>query len=389
MNAFLSPASIAMGMMFVNIIISGLILGATELAVMLALLMSCGIVLTTVLGKMLVNGGPGVLSVEGREAQIHLPLGKLVNAVGIAFGAYVVVRLYQNSGQTNPFLVAAHYSALRYKEELGIPMDVRLANAVLYFSYFISVLSYFSHRKNSSRTANLFRLLPGSFLVLEALLLGTKSIIVLVGIYALVAFRVSCIIHGRRLNAAAFLFKSTLVVAASVAIVIAVQSLRSSGNMAVSDIIFRVLTSYSTVPTMAFLHEAGNIDYFVGVGLKTIAGVPNMLGIALERQGDFIVFRAGDRFLHTNVYTAYHHILHDFGILGLVAFFVSIVCLIPALERKIQRGRISFVGIYSIASIFILFAFADTLLKFSTNVIVFALLLLYFSFVPTRRKPHR
>jgi len=314
-------------------------------------------------------------------------LVRVIAFIGIISGAGVVSFLVIQSGKSNLLEVASYYSALRYLEGVGIPIEVRILNVFLYFSVIVSILVYLDHKYHGRR--KVLYLLPAFFLFFESLLTGTKSIVVMIAVFFIVLLNVIDLYYGRKNSLIKFVKVSLGFFVILLSLTILVHFIRAKGNMDVISILIKIFTSYFTIPSFAFYTKLSEVDKIFDLNFYSISGLSVYLIDGLVKQGEYISMIIDGVELETNVYTALYYLIIDLGMVGFIIFYFLLMLLAVYLEKKIQYRSIWVLSLYIPLGCYFVFAFADPLFKEFTFVLVFIALFFYFmvaSWLSFRRK---
>lgn len=330
--------------------------------------------------------GRGVNLTGSLENRLYKPC--LVLFIGVVAGVGVLVELARASGYVSVFEMAGYYSAMRYNDGLGIPALVKVFNVFLYFSSVVSFLVFFD-RMYSHKKGKLKFLIPGFFLVVEAFLLGTKSIVVLVAIYGMLSWRYSGLYHkafdGFRIKIVAKILLFLLLI---VAAVVVIHYVRSGGRADIYALVVRIFTSYLYVPFFSMIELVSSEASFFSLDYMTFMGFFAYVDDDIVKQQAVYYFDIQGVELRTNVYTAYYYLVNDVGLVPLLFVLVLICAALLYIELFQYRGVILFFPLYIVLSTYIMFAFADPVFKYMTNILFFVALTSYclFSYIMKRKR---
>lgn len=306
-------------------------------------------------------------------------------AVAGLVGLYIL--LEKSGGFSALWVSASYYSHLRYEEGVGIPIQVRALNVVLYTGMAVALLVFWERLVLYNRKSFLL-LLPALMLLLESMLIGTKSIAVLCFVYATSAYLIVVNYYQKGVKRKSVFFGIILAVLALFVFAIFVQWIRTGGTLAIIDVIEKILTSYLWLPFVAFLKWAGGWNVQIipqNLGTHVFAGISAYLFDDYEKTGDFVFFHIHGEIYHTNVYTALRPIVSDFGLIGAVIFVAGLGWSLGYSTRRVRSGALFFVPILFVLSNFVLFSFAASMFKYTTNILVSISIVLYFLFTKGAR----
>ncbi len=387
MMSFISPFSIACLIFSVNAFLYLVFIDSGSFFAFYTMVMFViSSLLYYFLGKKLVFNKNSVINLH-HKISVKLIGHKFVLLLGVVCGVFSLLILIIKSGQSDPLLIASHYSHLRYVEEIGMPIEVRISNVFLYFSLIISLLIFFEKKKKSEKS--FLYLMPSILLFLQSLLLGTKSIIIMLAIYMFITYLIVAMYYGEEIKAKFLLKKSLFFGLLLISLVTIVHFVRAQGNLGIGDIIQKIATSYFLIPSFAFFSDSGQIDYLFNFGFYSISGLSVYLFDDIVKQGNFIFFDVFDGVYQTNVYTALFYLVKDFGHIGFILIILAILVLMVFLEKQIRNGVIYGIFLYIPVSAYLLFAFADPVFKELTNILSYLILMGYVGFcslVYSRRK---
>lgn len=312
------------------------------------------------------------------ERRLYKP--SLVLLLGLASGAGVVMELARFSNYVSPLEMASFYSEMRYNESLGIPPSVRVFNVLLYFSAVVSLLVFFD-RMCGKRSGGVKFLIPCVFLLIEAFLIGTKSIVVLVAIYGLMCWRYAGLHHNYFVHfRVKVLAKVALFFVLIVATVVFVHYVRSGGRADIYSLVIKVFTSYLYIPFFAMIELMASKASLFSFDYMTFMGFFSHIDESIVKQQGFYYFDIAGEELRTNVYTAYYYLASDVGLIPMF-FVVFLLCASLLLIELYQyRGVVLLFPFYIVIASYLMFAFADPIFKYMTNILVFLALFGYFLF---------
>lgn len=321
------------------------------------------------------NGSKVSLALEHR---LYKP--GLILAFGLISGLGVVLELARFASYVSPFEMASYYSTMRYNEGAGIPASVKFFNVFLYFSSIVSFLVFFD-RVYGQKKAKLKFLIPSFFLFLEAFLLGTKSIVVLVAIYGFLCWRYASLYHYSLMHFSAKVFaKVAVLFFLVIATVVFVHYVRSGGRADIYSLVVKMFTSYLYIPFFAMIELIASEARFFSLDYNTFMGFFSYIDDDIVKRQDFYYFDiAGDE-IRTNVYTAYYYLANDVGLIPMVFVVLLICAALVSIELYQRRGATLLFPFYIVFSSYLMFAFADPIFKYMTNILVFAVLAGYFLF---------
>ncbi len=384
---FLSPVLPIALMWLVSTFLYAIFFSINSAAISVALIMMLSLFYSYVVGGSLSNtfghGGldrPIARNVEERIVGFPaLYIFTFVSGVALNF------LLIQQSGGfgngvTGILGSANYFSKLRYQEGLGIPLTVRALNVVVYIGMAVSLLVFWERLWVKKRKSFIL-LAPILFLLLESLLIGTKSIAVLCFVYAVTSFIIISHYHRIPVNKGRLFLKLIAVVAVLFLFVVAVHYIRADGRLSVLSIAGRILTSYLLMPFIAFLEWFPQADNGIFIGNwkgNLFAGITTHLVDDYVKVGDFLYINLSGQIYQTNVYTALRPLIEDFGVIGGVIFMSVLGIALGYSLKRVSCGAVLFIPLVFALSDFVLFSFAASLYKYLTNIAVVGGLFLYF-----------
>lgn len=270
------------------------------------------------------------------------------------------------------------YSGARYNDGEGIPILVRALNAVTHAGAMVTII-FFLEGILVKHKFYLKFLLPSLLLVTESIILGTKSIVIMVMIYFISGLIISINYHGikrinRRISISIITIFAFLLLS-----VLTVHYIRTQGNISILDIVMKIITSYFAVPFFALIDWMNKDmtllpNYFGG---KIFQGFVSIFSEGHET-GEFFFMNINGTDYQTNVYTAYKQILEDFGLILSPLIFIGVMFFTIFCQRKIHNKKITFIPIFLFISNFLLFSFVASVYFFLTNIVAIVIVFSFF-----------
>lgn len=302
-------------------------------------------------------------------------------ALGLVTNIYLIaVSGVDMASPRSLFALPDWYSRQRYQEGEGIPFPARIANAFIFAGAMIAALR-FSECWQARRRIGWVALVPGLNLVLYGMIIGSKAPIIFAFIFYINGYFVVSLYHGMRPKVAWLFGGMIAVVAMAFSFAIIAQYFRAGGNLSVMDIVARIGTSYFLVPPALFMEWLSKTYYDIGMdfnfGIKTFQGLATYLVNDIGERGELgYVMLFGSEY-HSSVYTLFRWIIADYGLLGapLVAGAAAV-----AFGRAITRlagGDIRAIVLFFFLGNMLMFSFAGSPYKYTTNVVAIILLYVY------------
>lgn len=120
-----------------------------------------------------------------------------------------------------------------------------------------------------------------------------------------------------------------------------------------------------------WLDDYATADESYALGVRTMAGIANLTGLAERQQGVFVTFVRLAPDVYTNIYTFHRGILEDFGFIGaIILMLLTGICSSQSFHR-LRSGNLLFLGPLALFYSFTFWSFTISLLSYNSMMIVF------------------